>query len=245
VTIRHWRTLPLVLAALAMAMTAGLTSASHPRPKGATPILVALVPAYAQCTSPNTTHGPPLSFGSCTPPVQSSSFLTVGTPSANGAAANSSGYVRLDVKPGSPGPPDDTQLIINGGISDVRCKSGTSACGNANAADGPDYAGELQGNATIRISDHYNGPNLDQAATVRDIPFPINMICTNTADTSIGGSCTVNTEQPLCPAGCTGVKDGERTVVGMTELQVFDGGADGQVATAGNTLFAVQGVFLP
>jgi hypothetical protein len=237
----------LALAALAVTMMAQLTSASHPRPKGATPLLVPLVPAYDQCTSPNTTHGPSLPFGSCKPPVPGSRFLTVGTPDANGAPANSTGYIRLDVKPGAPGPPDDTALIVNATIFDVRCKSGASACGNANAADGPDYVGELQSNATIRISDHYNGPNLNEAATVQDIPFPVTMTCTNTADTSIGGSCTIDTStQPLCPVGaCNAVKDGQRTVVGITQLQVFDGGPDGVVASAGNTLFAVQGIFFP
>ena len=35
---------------------------AYPRPKGATPTRVSLVPAYRQCTSPDRTHGPPLAF---------------------------------------------------------------------------------------------------------------------------------------------------------------------------------------
>ena len=50
-----------------------------PRPKGATPIRVSLVPAYSECTSANRTHGPGLVFPSCNPPVRSSSTLTVGS----------------------------------------------------------------------------------------------------------------------------------------------------------------------
>ena len=71
----------------------------YPRPKGATPLRLALVPAYNQCTSPNRTHGPPLAFPSCAAPAQSSATLTVGTSDANGQAANSTGSVRFDVIP--------------------------------------------------------------------------------------------------------------------------------------------------
>src|SRR6185312_10670410 len=65
----------------------------YPRPKGASPLRVALVPAYEPCTAPNRTHGPPLAFGSCAPPQQSSSDLTLGTPDANGQPAVSVGYL--------------------------------------------------------------------------------------------------------------------------------------------------------
>jgi hypothetical protein len=41
------------------------------------------------------------------------------------------------------------------------------------------------------------------------------------------------------------VKDAQRGVVEIGQLQINDGGADGTVATADNTLFEVQGVFIP
>jgi hypothetical protein len=34
-------------------------------------------------------------------------------------------------------------------------------------------------------------------------------------------------------------------VVEISQLQISDGGADGLVSTAGNTLFEVQGIFIP
>src|SRR5690349_4715296 len=77
------------LIALGVMVIAQMAGATHPRPRGATPLRAALVPAYEKCTSPNTRHGPPLAFPSCSPPVQTSNFLTVGTPDANGAGANS------------------------------------------------------------------------------------------------------------------------------------------------------------
>jgi hypothetical protein len=235
------------IGACGVMLMAQVAGATHPRPKGASPFQVPLVPAYENCTSPNRTHGPPLASPSCNPPVQSSSFLTVGTPDANGAAANSVGWIRLDVHIGPPGPPDDSEVRIKATISDVRCKAGTSACGNANTVGGRDYIGDLQADAMIRISDHFNavdpGGGTDPA-TVVDIPFPINLYCANTADPSIGGVCNVNTYCPL-PGGC-GPKDGDRTVVGITQFKVIDGGPDGSVATDdGNTIFAAQGLFVP
>jgi len=81
--------LAIGLGALAVVSITQIASASHVRPKGATPMLVSLVPAYKVCTAPNRTHGTPLAFPSCNPPVQASNFLTVGTPDANGAGAHS------------------------------------------------------------------------------------------------------------------------------------------------------------
>jgi Tol biopolymer transport system component len=66
----------------------------YARPRGASPMYLSLVPAYAPCTSPNRQHGPPLDFSSCTP-SQTSPNLTVGTPDANGAAANSIGALQF------------------------------------------------------------------------------------------------------------------------------------------------------
>jgi hypothetical protein len=221
-------------------LSSQLSSASHVRPKGASPISASMVPAYKACASPNRTHGAPLAFPSCNPPVQASSFLTNGTPDANGAPANAVGTVLIKVKTTSP---EDVFIISNG--TDIRCRPGTAAtvCNSPNAADGPDYSGELQGNATIRISDHYNGPSLNEAATVVDIPFPVNGTCVNTTATNIGGTCSVNTTANAVVAGS--VKDTQRGIVEITQLQISDGGQDGQVATPDNTLYSVQGIFIP
>lgn len=239
--------LALALAVVAYAAVAELAGATHPRPKGATPFKVSLVPTYNPCTAPNRTHGPPLAFPSCSPPAQTSGFVTVGTPDANGAAANSVGSIRIDVIVGVPGPPNDSDVIVTPQMTDVRCKAGTSSCGNANAAGGPDYTGWLQGNATITITDHFNavqsGGGIDPA-TVVDIPWPMSFNCASTADTSIGAVCKVTTQ--CTRPDCSNIRDGDRTVVGITQLQVFDGGPDGIIGTPnGNTLFAVQGLFVP
>ena len=66
---------PLGLASgvIGLLVLASLATASHPRPIGASPIRVPLVPAYNACTAPNRMHGPPLAFSSCNPPGQASS----------------------------------------------------------------------------------------------------------------------------------------------------------------------------
>ena len=247
-TIRKRMVLPLALAlgAVGVMVMASMASATHPRPKGATPLRVSLVPAYNACSAPNRTHGPPLAFPSCNPPVQSSSAVTVGSPDANGAAANGEGNVKLSVIVGLPGPPDDSDVAITASMTDVRCKAGTTACGSANAADGADYTGEVQGNATIRISDHFNaiaaGGGTDPA-TVVDIPFPVAATCAATASTAIGGLCTANTSANATVPGA--VKDGKRAIVEVGQITITDGGPDGVVGTTPNTLFAVQGIFIP
>ena len=135
-TIRKRMALPLALAvgALGMLVMASVANATHPRPKSASPISASMVPAYKACTAPNRTHGPPLAFPSCNPPAQSSSSLTVGSPDANGAGANSVGSIRIKVVVGAPGPPDDSDVLLTGSVSDVRCLPGVAACGAAGPA---------------------------------------------------------------------------------------------------------------
>ncbi|HZO60069.1 MAG TPA: hypothetical protein VFB51_10290, partial [Solirubrobacterales bacterium] len=136
--------------------------------------------------------------------------------------------------------------LITSQITDVRCQAGTATCGNANAADGADYTGGLQGSATIRISDHWNavaaggGPD---PATVVDIPFPVNTTCANTASNTIGGLCTANTTANATVPGA--VKDTKRAVIEVGQIVINDGGPDGNPATAPNTTFARQGIFIP
>ena len=153
-------------------------------PKGATPLRLSMVPAYNACATPNRTHGTPLAFPSCNPPVQSSTSLTVGSPDANGATANSVGSIRIAVIARRAGSARGLRREPHGQRHRHPLQGRRLlACGAANAADGADYTGELQGNAQIRITDHWNavapggGPD---AATVIDIPFPVNAtLCGN------------------------------------------------------------------
>jgi acyl-homoserine-lactone acylase len=219
----------------------------HPRPKSATPVRVSLVPAYEPCTAPNRSHGPPLAFPSCAPPVRASA-LEVGTPDSNGAAPLSSGYVRLGVRVGAPGPPEDSDVKIDAALTDVRCAAGRDGgpCVDANAAAGRDYLGELEAVADLRVTDRWNGEAAGgggDSATVADFPFPVTMGCAATPD-DVGATCEVSTTANALVPGA--VLDGRRAVVQVGQVAVRDGGPDGLAATAaGNARFAAQGVFIP
>jgi hypothetical protein len=206
---------------------------SYARPKGATPFRVSLVPAYQACTAPNRTHGPALAFPSCNPPVQASGFLTVGSPDANGRAASSTGFVKLNAVPGNTTTlADEGDAKIQASLTDVRRK-----------ADLADYTGQLQFLPTLRITDRLSGSVPVDPATVSDLDFPVTVPCVTTLDTTLGSTCAVTTTADSVLPGT--IVEAKRTVVQLGQVRVMDGGADGLAATPGNSLFAVQGVFVP
>jgi glucose/arabinose dehydrogenase len=207
----------------------------YARPKAATPIRAALVPAYQKCTSANSSHGAPLVFGSCNPPVQQSGFLTVGTPDANGAPVNSVGSLRLETIDGNPGnPPDEADVRLAVSITDVRNRSNLS-----------DYAGELQVRLPTRITDKDNPPPSGGASngTASDTTFLFTVPCATNSDPAIGSLCSTSTTVEAVTAGA--VKEGMRAIWALDQIEVLDGGSDGLASTSGNTVFARQGVFVP
>ena len=112
-----------------------------------------------------------------------------------------------------------------------------------NQSDLSDYTGELRAVIGLRITDRYNGESFQIPATAEDTPFAFNLTCSATAG-SEGGACNVATSADAVTSDL--VLEGKRTVWELGQLQVFDGGADGDADTTGdNTLFAVQGLFAP
>jgi hypothetical protein len=221
------------LAALGAALRHEGFDAPYPRPKGASPLRVSLVPAFQPCTAPNRTHGPPLAFASCAPSAQASGFLTVGTADSNGQPTNSIGRVRLRAIVGDPATPtDEADLALDVSITDVR-----------ELASLDDYAGELEAAARVRLTDRSNGPALDEPATVTDFTFSLPVICATTPDPASGGTCTASTTADAVIPGVA--VEGRRAIWALAAVDVFDGGADGDIDTSGNTLFARQGVFVP
>jgi len=70
--------LAVMSALLAFGLIASSALATHEHPSSASPIRVPLVPAYDACTSSNSTHGLPLNFPSCNPPVPTSNTVKTG-----------------------------------------------------------------------------------------------------------------------------------------------------------------------
>ncbi len=238
----------------ALCLVAASAQASHPRPKGATPTRVPLIPAYAACSASNRIHGPPLAFASCHPPAQTSAQATVGTPDAFGGAANATGDLRLRVVLcQSNCPDDDSDILIDIRLNDVRCVPTGARCGSANASGPADYSGDMGFSFTFRLTDHWNatvpGGGTDPA-TVQDFTIEHDEFsgfpgpCVQSASTSIGATCNFSTSLKAIRPGS--VKGAKRSVWELGAVRIFDGGADGDGDTAAdNTVFARPGVFIP
>jgi peptidoglycan/xylan/chitin deacetylase (PgdA/CDA1 family) len=208
-------------------------SPGYVRPRGATPFRVPLVPAYEACTAPDSTHGGPLAFGSCTSPRQSSGFLTVGTSDANGNSSGSVGSLALKVIAGDETTPaDEADVRIQVSVSDVR-----------RLIDLADYTGELAAAPNIRLTDRLNGSQQTESGTTSDFDFEFAVPCSGTSATTIGSTCSLSTTADALRPGA--VREGSRAVWGLAKVLIDDGGPDGVALTKDNTHFAAQGVFTP
>ena len=165
-----------------------------------------------------------------------SDHLTVGTPDANGKPPAAAGGVQLKVVGESPINPDNgdqSDVGVTASFTDVRNQAGLT-----------DYTGELRAVLGVRTTDRYNGAALDQPATAADSTLAFNLSCAATAG-SEGGTCNAATTLDAVTGGEL-VREGKRAVWELSQIQVFDGGADADADTTGdNTLFAVQGLFAP
>ena len=245
--------LGLGLGALALLPAfAGTATGSHVRPKGATPVSDSLVPAFRQCTAPNTTHGPALSLPSCDPAVETSQFLQVGTPDANGSGANFVGRVQINSQP------TDVQVALS--VTDVRCYPGNAspACnlpggGNTTLAGGQDYGGQLELVIGFRLTDHYNDPTtgFNRAGTTKLVQLRVPVQCQTTATpNTIGNPCSVTTTvNAVWGSGAVVANRRMDFEIPQTEpgggIQVFDGGSTNTAGSADATLFLEPGVFVP
>ena len=82
-------------------------------------------------------------------------------------------------------------------------------------------------------------------ATTTDSPLDVVFPCAPTASTSVGSTCALNTTVSALFGG-TLLADGARTIYAMGPTHVYDGGTDGDADTpSGDSLFAVQGIFIP
>jgi hypothetical protein len=217
----------------------GATVPFYPRPVSAVSLTASLVPAFTQCAAANRTHGPPLSGPSCNPPALVSDHARTGTSFV--------GSVRYSAIVGMPGAPDDSDVKIVSSLADVRCVTAGANCGAANAAGPADYTGELRATIEIRMTDRWNatapGGGTDHA-TSQDVSLSGSFPCAPTAATAWGSTCSLNTSVNAITPGL--VKDDKRAIWELGQAQIYDGGPDGDADTVpGDTLYAVQGVFIP
>jgi Tol biopolymer transport system component len=208
---------------------------SYPRPRGASPMRISLVPANKQCIAPNSTHGAPLSHGSCGPPQLASGQLTTGTPDANGLPVLMDATLLLRVVPGNGATAaDEADVRIDARLNDVFKKDLT------------DYTGALRASLPLQITDKDNTPSPGGpgAGTTEPFVYGFDIPCTPDPAANLGSDCSISTTADTLVPGT--IKEGLRAIWQIGRVRVDDAGPDGDPDTnADNTVFATQGVFIP
>jgi hypothetical protein len=209
--------------------------APYPRPATATPTRLALVPAFTQCTNPDSAHVAPLSLPACSAPSQVSNLLTTSS------IGRGFGYVLLRAALGDfSTPADEADLLIRTSATDVR-----------NTSDGSDYTGQLLLSLEgTRITDRSSGFG-GVSATASDFTFSAPVDCAATAGAA-GSACFLNTTADALLPGT--VKENKNTVLRIGNAHFSDAGADGMsggsscpptCGTGDEKVYLEQGVFTP
>jgi hypothetical protein len=220
---------------------------NYPRPSGATPLTVPLLPEFEQCSPPgNANHVTPLDERSCSPPAPGSPLLTTSTV---GAGTGSVKYAAINGNPSTT--TDEADVSIAARITDVRCASGGfPGC----AAADDDYAGQVILSSVVRQTDLANGIFEDDPGTVLDFALAVPVDCIATSITTVGSTCSLTTTaDTLVPDY---VKERKRTILSLQSIRVLDAGADGTVTPPSGTcpftcgsgdeaVYLRQGVFTP
>ena len=150
------------------------TASTYIRPKEARVIRVPLVPAFQPCTAPNRTHGPPLEQPSCNPARPRSVNLKI---SVGETRLRSTGALRMAVTAGAPGTPDDTDVQLSFGLTNVM------------RSDDSEYSGELRVQIGSRLTDREGST----ASSTREFRLSWDVPCTPTADPDYASSCALDT----------------------------------------------------
>ena len=111
------------------------------------------------------------------------------------------------------------------------------------ASDLSDYEGELELRSEIRITDRRSGPGANEPATSESIDFPVTVPCAATTDTTIGSLCEITTTmERSSPAPSPKAPDRSGS---STRRASTTAAPTGSRQPQDNTLFAVQGLFVP
>ena len=93
------------------------------------------------------------------------------------------------------------------------------------------------------MTDRFNDVRLEVPRPLSDTPLPSRCPALRPAGPR-AATCSLTTTADAVLADIA--REGQRAIWELGQVQVFDGGADGDGDTAGdNTLFAVQGAFTP
>jgi hypothetical protein len=196
-----------------------LNTGIYPRPQGASPLRVPLVPSFVSCTASNSTHVTPFDKPSCTPPQQESSQLTTGLGNQNAFAnftvyCNGTPTVETPPCSGTPGDQVDVRLVLM--TSDVRKRS-----------DGNDYVGKVILQSDVRMTDRSNDVGAGGSGTAVDTPFSIPVDCLANAGAN-GSNCNLTTTlDTIVPNFARELK---RSVISLGAVRLLDAGPNGTIS---------------
>jgi hypothetical protein len=122
----------------------------------------------------------------------------------------------------------------------VRCR--TTEVATCAGGELSDYTGELEANSAIRVTDRLNGRFTTEAATMDRFQFPIRFPCAETASSS-GATCSIVTTFNTILPGT--IVAGRRANWQLGQIQVRDGGVDGNADSDDYATFLVGGLFVP
>ena len=106
-------------------------------------------------------------------------------------------------------------------------------------SDLSEYTGELRASAKVRLTDRQG----TVTQTTEDFPLEFDVPCVPTASTATKSLCALTTTLDAVTPGAAA--EGTRAVFALDQVEVYDGGPDEDTATADNSLFARQGLFVP
>jgi Tol biopolymer transport system component len=215
----------------------------YARPASGTPMRVPLVPAFAQCTAPNSAHVAPLNLPACDPPGSESNSGSPAHELTMSSDGSGEGFVSLKVEPGNPATvADEADVRVTASASDVHTKPGG------------DYAGYVILSVTMRITDRGSGFG-GVPGTVKDFAFQTPVSCSTSGTTGAGGVCSIDTTLDSLVPGFA--REGELAVISLPQAVLLDTGADGDVgqfnpgvcpptcASGDEGVFLREGVFTP
>lgn len=106
--------------------------------------------------------------------------------------------------------------------------------------------GSSREGSALRITDRDNTPDPDGSGpgTMTDTPFAFAVPCSATSDSTVGSTCATTTSADAVAPGV--VTEGKRAIWQLGQIEIFDGGPDGDADTPGdNSPFLRQGVYVP
>jgi hypothetical protein len=208
-------------------------------PADASPISVALVPAFRQTISSTqcaarggatSTHGAPLALTSCNPPAYVAGTMARLGPQATGSAQLTA--VRGDLSTAA----DEADLSLVLSATDVRDRQ--SDADYTPNPSGPDVTLVYK----LRVTDSANGSSQSDPATATDVDFEVPANCAATGGPE-GAGCSVSTSADGVMPDV--IKEAKDMVLQTFRIRVDDAGQNAITGDGDDRNFAMQGIYIP